>query len=240
MDDPETQDNIWLNELEETEPQTPSEIPSLSPMDQQRLSLYILTQRDRPIPSLESMKEFLELPDDVATKQRLEELDEQYEEDLDRLYMAQAEDYMDDAEDRYYSFDETENFPDVQANYSHFRAEGCNPQFEWEYALAHTTSTYNTRLNEITQRHNKNPEKMVEFEFPQSIDDYRAKSKDAQHRVARFLSLESDDQRKMLTEFGWAWRQVVSLKDEFQTNTEFQEEVRALIVEMNVTDPRKR
>lgn len=152
--------------------------------------------------------------------------------------------------------------PRPQANYSRFRAEGSNPQFEWDYALSRTTSTYNIRLDEITQRHNKNPgEKTVDFEFPQSVDDYRAKSKDTQHRVARFLSLESDAQReKMLTEFGWAWRQVVPLKDEFQTNTvrlwllllprfptisqlfkEFQEEVRALIVEMNsVADPRKR
>lgn len=65
------------------------------------------------------MKEFLELPDDVATKLRLEELDEQYEEDLDRLYMAQAEDYIDDAEDRYYSFDETEKIPDVEVSAKH-------------------------------------------------------------------------------------------------------------------------
>jgi hypothetical protein len=50
------------------------------------------------------MKKFLESPDDVES--RLDELNEQYEEDLQRLYMALAEDYMDDADDLYYSFDE--------------------------------------------------------------------------------------------------------------------------------------
>jgi hypothetical protein len=55
---------------------------------------------------LESMKQFLDLPEDEANALRIRELDEQYEEDLQRLYTAQAEEYMDDAEDRYYSLDE--------------------------------------------------------------------------------------------------------------------------------------
>jgi adenylate cyclase class IV len=52
------------------------------------------------------MKRFIESPDNVES--RVEELNEQYSEDLDKLYMALAEEYMDEEEDRYYSFDANE------------------------------------------------------------------------------------------------------------------------------------
>lgn len=52
------------------------------------------------------MKEFLDLPEDISMKSRIQELHERYEEDLARLYLAQAEDYLDDAVDLYLSFDE--------------------------------------------------------------------------------------------------------------------------------------
>ncbi|KAJ7484380.1 hypothetical protein FB451DRAFT_82834 [Mycena latifolia] len=192
-------------------------------------------RRDRPISSLEAMKEFLDLPEDVATKLRIEELYEQYEEDLERLYMAQAEDYMDEAEDRYYAFQEA--YPEIEDAYSDFRKEDSRrwQQIEWDHALAHTTSTHQTRLEKLRAP-------PTEIEFPQSIDEYRLlKSKETQHRIARFLLLETDEQReKMLSEFGWAWRQVTPLKNEFQANTEFQEELRVSIADLNVADPRKR
>jgi hypothetical protein len=62
-------------------------------------------------------------------------------------------------------------------------------------------------------------QKVAEMDFPQSIAEYRLKPKDTQHRAARFLVLESDEQReKMLSEFTWAWRQVTPLKEEFEAN----------------------
>ncbi|KAJ7698569.1 hypothetical protein B0H17DRAFT_1196677 [Mycena rosella] len=225
---------IDANELE---PQTPQAIPTLDLLDQQRLSLYILTQRDRPIPSLNAMKEFLDLPEDVANKFRVEELNEQHGEDLLRLYAAQADDYIDDAEDRYYSLDEykSPHHDDIEARYSDFRKEDNVAQPDWDYAWSHTMSTYQTRLDklEITP---------AELDFPQSIEEYRSKPREMQQRIARFLLLETDDQReKMLTEFSWAWRQVTALRNEFQMDAEFQEELRASIVELNsVVDPRKR
>ncbi|KAJ6532765.1 hypothetical protein DFH09DRAFT_1182225 [Mycena vulgaris] len=234
MEDSEMQDIGSIIDADECESPTSTSrvLPSLSPIDQQRISLYILTQRDRPISSLESMKEFLELPDDVATKLRIEELNEQYEDDLDRLYMFQADDYIDDAEDRYYAFEQSFE-EDAEELYSLFRREGCDPHLEWDYALTHTTSTYNTRKMQL--------ETPTELEFPQSIDEYRQKRKETQLRVARFLLLETDEQReKMMSEFNWGWRQVAPLKEDFQTNTEFQGELRASIAELNVPDPRRR
>ncbi|KAJ7669367.1 hypothetical protein DFH06DRAFT_1180747 [Mycena polygramma] len=239
MDDLQIQDTVSEPEDEQQWPTNP---PPLSSADQQRLSLFILTQRDRPIPPVESMKKFLDSPDDVDA--RVAELNEQHAEDLERLYLALSEEYMDEAEDRYYSCDEKmlQEFPEVQTLYDALRGEDSNPQPEWEYAVAHTAHTYRTRLEEITRHQVKKvPPKATEFEFPQSIDEYRLKPKETQHRAARFLVLETDEQReKMMAEFNWTPRLVSPLKDELETNQEFQEEVRATIVELNVGDPRKR
>ncbi|KAJ7150945.1 hypothetical protein C8R43DRAFT_493464 [Mycena crocata] len=224
----DTQDPFPSTVSEDEEPRL-EDLPALSPVDQQRMSEYILTQRDRPIPSLQTMREFLDLPDDIAKARTEDEVNENYERDLERLYMAQAEEYIDDAEDRYYSCDETQLADEsIEAQaYSRFRWKGCNPQFEWDYAVARTKSVYNGRVKKS--------------DFPNSIDEYRLKPKETQLRVARFLLLESDEQKeKMCTEFGWGWRQVTSLTEEFQGNPEFQDEIRSVIAELNVVDPRKR
>lgn len=137
------------------------------------------------------------------------------------------------------------------------RSETANPQPEWEYAVAYTMHTYRTRLDDIN-RHGKPREKAAEIDFPQTIEEYRLKPKEIQHRAARFLVLETDEQReKMMSEFGWFSRLVNPLKAEFNASQvcfffcfcehffivfvkEFQEEVRATVVELNVGDPRKR
>ncbi|KAJ6469435.1 hypothetical protein C8R45DRAFT_837457 [Mycena sanguinolenta] len=211
----EAQDTVFDSD---DEPQSPKKAPlPLRAIDQQRLSHYILTQRDRPISSFESMKKFLETPDDVDS--RIDEQNEQYGEDLDRLYTALTEEYLDEAEDRYYAFDDR-MLPDndIEALYRDLHSENSNAQHSWDYAIAYTAHTHHTRLEEIT-RHIKATRRLVEMDFPQSIQEYRLKPKDNQHRAARFLVLESDEQReKMLTEFGWAWRQVTPLKTEFEAN----------------------
>ncbi|KAJ6572109.1 hypothetical protein B0H19DRAFT_1132590 [Mycena capillaripes] len=242
--DPTTDDVEMQNPVSESEDEAQAASkppPPLSTVDQQRLSLYILTQRDRPIPSFESMKKFLESPDDIDA--RVEELNEQYAEDLERLYTALAEEYMDEAEDRYYSFDEkVQPIDDIQALYSDLRSENSNEPV-WDSAIHYTSSTYQKRMNsEDIVWHLKNREKKAaEMDFPQSIEEYRLKPKETQQRAARFLVLETDENReKMMSEFGWTWRLVTPLKDEFQTNQDFQEEIRATIVELNVGDPRKR
>ncbi|KAJ7787904.1 hypothetical protein B0H14DRAFT_2398989, partial [Mycena olivaceomarginata] len=193
-------------------------------VDQQRLSLYILTQRDRPISSLETMKRFAESPDNVES--RVEELNEQYSEDLDKLYTALAEEHMDE-EDRYYSFDANE-LPDKDSQASNaywtMRDKDSDAPTVWDYAVEHTMSTYRTRMEEIRRQvaTREMDEMMAILDFPQSIEEYRQKPKDMQHRAARFLVLESDEEReKMLAAFDWTWSQVAPLKDEFQVNQGF-------------------
>ncbi|KAJ7793403.1 hypothetical protein B0H14DRAFT_2926924 [Mycena olivaceomarginata] len=238
-DDPETWD---MGSEPDNAQSSKKSLPPLGDFDQLRLSQYILTQRDRPISSIESMKRFLESPDDIDS--RIEELNEQYGDDLDRVYTAITEEYLDEAEDRYSAFDEKVVHNDIQALYWDLRGEHSNPEPEWTYVVAHTAYAYRTRMEDLT-RHIKMRErnqKVAEMDFPQSIAEYRLKPKDTQHRAARFLGLESDEQReKMLSEFTWAWRQVTPLKEEFEANEEFQDEIRSTIAELNsVADPRKR
>ncbi|KAJ7255367.1 hypothetical protein C8J57DRAFT_1136704, partial [Mycena rebaudengoi] len=230
-------DDMEFPPTEDVEDIDPKNLPTLVPIDQQRLSLYILTQRDRAIPSLESMKQFLDLAEDEANALRIRELDEQYEEDLQRLYTAQAEEYMDDAEDRYYSLDENVlPNPDIEELYSRFRWEGCTPRFEWEYALHHTKSTYEARRATLQKEGAEQ-----DANFPQSTEEYHALKKEIKQRVARFLVLDTDVKReKMLSEFNWAWRQVQPLMDDFKTDAAFETEVRAIAEQLNVDDPRRR
>jgi len=64
--------------------------------------------------------------------------------------------------------------------------------------------------------------KRWEAQFPVSIEDFKAKSKDVQHRAARFLVLaDGTRQEKMLAEYGWVWRQVKPLQEEMAKNVRF-------------------
>lgn len=54
--------------------------------------------------------------------------------------------------------------------------------------------------------------------FPMSAADFTTKPADVQLRAARFLTADAAKQEKMLSEFGWAWRQVDPLKTEFASN----------------------
>jgi hypothetical protein len=86
--------------------------------------------------------------------------------------------------------------------------------------LRHLHSLYQKRVEiEAAQRQQDAQEeetrKWQEAQFPVSIEDFRGKSKDVQNRAARFLVLDdATRQEKMLSEYGWAWRQVKPLQEE--------------------------
>lgn len=98
-------------------------------------------------------------------------------------------------------------------------------------------------------------------QFPMSVQEYRAlQPKPVQHRVARFLVADAKKQDAIMTEFGWAWRQVLPLKDEYEKNVgirflflspslnasvifvqlEFKVEVQEQVREIEASDPRRR
>lgn len=75
--------------------------------------------------SLQEMKDELEKPDDLSNlKERMNELKQQHLDDLQRMYASHAEDYFDDAMDRYLAKDDLqylvqgENNPVAIASYA--------------------------------------------------------------------------------------------------------------------------
>lgn len=58
-------------------------------------------------------------------------------------------------------------------------------------------------------------QKREDAQFPRNITDWRSKSRDVRLRVARFLEGDSTRQERMMSEFGWAWRQTGALKEEY-------------------------
>ena len=131
--------------------------------------------------------------------------------------------------------------------------------------LRHLHSLYRKRAEiEVAKRQQEAQEEEArrrqEAQFPVSIEDFRRKPRDVQHRAARFLVVDDGvRQEKMLTEYGWAWRQVKPLQEEMAKSVrcffgsmsltsadgdhkqaEFKAEIQALVIELDVTDPRKR
>ncbi|KXN87689.1 hypothetical protein AN958_08326 [Leucoagaricus sp. SymC.cos] len=57
--------------------------------------------------------------------------------------------------------------------------------------------------------------------FPLTLEEFHAKPRDIQIRVANFLNADSARKDRMMTEFNWAWRQVEGLVREFSSNVSF-------------------
>ncbi|KAK6997366.1 hypothetical protein R3P38DRAFT_3220521 [Favolaschia claudopus] len=183
---------------------SPASKPVAAPLDlvdQQRLSLFILTCRNRSIPSYESMKAFVESSETPGrdptgiVETRIQELSDQYAKDVENLYAAIAEDYMDEMEDRYLSFEERlpsgvkmeeddksdlRNVADemIAEFYWSLRrdefAEGDakserSISREWYHALDTTTATFHARIDALS-RH-RNPHRNSEMDMHETSSE---------------------------------------------------------------------
>lgn len=75
-----------------------------------------------------------------------------------------------------------------------------------------------TQANELRAREEKE-RKHREAQFPHSISQYQSlEDPSAKDRVARFLVADQAAKERMLTQFGWAWRQVQPLVTDFSLN----------------------
>jgi hypothetical protein len=64
------------------------------------------------------------------------------------------------------------------------------------------------------QKEEEDMRRRREAQFPQSAVEYHThQDKELQQRLARFLTADAIIQEKMLTEYGWTWRQVQGLKE---------------------------
>jgi len=126
------------------------------------------------------------------------------------------------------------------------------------YAHLHALVPLYLRRADLEARDTENRRRR-DATFPTTAAEYQSIwNKDVQVRIARFLTSERLQQDKMMTEFGWAWRQVQPLLDLFKTDvstlpficrtdhhvfswqTNFKGNVMTRLKDVEVRDPRKK
>ncbi|KAG5637143.1 hypothetical protein H0H81_005627 [Sphagnurus paluster] len=232
--------------------------PTQAAFDAHRSALFVITQKDRAIPTFEQMKEELQADTHASLTRRISELKEQHLADLERMYTWHAEEYLDDALDRYRSRDdlmyitEGENNPDLKQSYAALEAlyeerRNVAQQMKWEddyermrhSHLSILTDLY-AKLKELAVLEEE-AAKRREADFPVSIEEYRSKPKNIQIRVAQYLQLNDATRKdKMLTEFGWRSSNIKSLQDIYDKNDVFKAELVTQLLDAKERDPRKR
>ncbi|PFH53217.1 hypothetical protein AMATHDRAFT_1297 [Amanita thiersii Skay4041] len=222
-----------------------------------RQAMFILTQKDRPIPSLTQMKDELNKSEESANVEiRIKEVKGQHLEDLQRLYAAHAAEYHEEMMDRYRSKDETQypargennttviaSYDELERLYRDTRDAACYEMY-WHDDIARMNYAYQKqliglRIRRQELRHKEEEErKRLDAMFPMNQAEWKNKTRDVQLRVARFLTCTASQQEKMMNEFQWAWRQVQPLRKEFNEDAGFRAEVQAIMLANDVKDPR--
>jgi hypothetical protein len=87
----------------------------------------------------------------------------------------------------------------------------------YRYAYLRTKNELLIQLRALREKEEKE-RKARDAQFPQSIAQYRALDQATQARVGRFLVAEAGAKERMLSQFGWAWRQVEPLMNDFKAN----------------------
>ncbi|KAG6841198.1 hypothetical protein C0991_000995 [Blastosporella zonata] len=205
---------------------------------------YILTQKDRPIPTLEQMREAVnQVVTDDTIKKRIADLKAQHIQDLQRMYNWHAHEYRADARDMFLARDDVMYPPKDEDDKSiqqsnkdimdfYERARYYVPQqMRWENELEELRHSHLEMLLPLYQElkdiedRREQERKRREADFPQSIADYKTKPAEAQLRVATFLMADAARQERMLTEFNWASRQVKPLLEIFKKDDKFKSEI---------------
>lgn len=218
-----------------------------------RLAQYILNNQGVLPPSLQEMKDVVDQEDNITNvKERIKDLEKKHCNDLERLYQWQAQDYQNEAEDMRVAKDDSqylvqgENNPTIVSSYakldSLYKAsrKGHVYQREWDGQLFYLRTAYLKQLFPLQRLLAKLEIQDAEArrkEFPGSVREYRAiQNNDVKFRVAKFLALRDvKAQEQMMAEFGWAWRQVQPLKNEYEKNGDFMVDI-----ELAVRDPTRR
>jgi hypothetical protein len=82
--------------------------------------------------------------------------------------------------------------------------------------LAHVETVAPLLSKVANKQREEESRKRREMQFPQSAAEFNfIQDKELQQRIARFLTSGANVQDKMLNEYGWGWRQVERLKEEY-------------------------
>ncbi|KAF4593180.1 hypothetical protein EYR38_008892 [Pleurotus pulmonarius] len=227
---------------EALDPSTPSTLH----LDAARRAHFILEFKRRPFPSLKSMKEDADKPDDLEMfKQRVAEVKSQYADDLAALQRLQGEEYYEDALDRFTSKDETqylvpsENNPTAIAAYKAMDVLYDNSRSQYvlntrfaddrervDYAFLRTLLPLEGQVTKLKKREEETRREKAKI-FPGTIAEFRALDSETQLRVATYLTSDPLKQENMRAQYGWVWRQTQALVDMCGTDGGFMIEVKA-------------
>ncbi|PPR03928.1 hypothetical protein CVT24_008112 [Panaeolus cyanescens] len=230
-----------------------------------RWAQFAMQYRKQSIPDLESMKSELDAPHKAEPlSARLKTLEDEHIAELEVLYDIQAKEYEQELEDVRWARDEDywaskgdgkpKGWSDItlaDSNYTNAENKkhlnAIDAFLNDPNRLTHLTQTwtsthslvrysYLTRLNNLYDDDRKRMR-----QFPVDIDDFRARTKEWQLRVARFLVSEGGRRERLRVEFGWGVGVEKGLVDRFEMDESFSAEVRAMVVAADhIRDPRQR
>ncbi|KAH8103909.1 hypothetical protein BXZ70DRAFT_923311 [Cristinia sonorae] len=245
-------DSTRLQMQEQSTPPEPD--PAVLPrikrdeVQKQRFAEHVLRTKGTYFPELDELQAVSDRPETASSvKETLTELKEAHRKEVEELYEYEARLYLAEAMDRYLSKDEASPHPDIEKLYSTLRFPTHYAQSDftssWEATrYAHLKSTVPLQqLSSELQQQEQAIQRQKDSRFPINLAQYyQIRNKETQLRIARFLAADSSTRDRMMSEFGWAWRQVNNLVDEYQHNAEFSAEVRERLRDLESTDPRRR
>ncbi|KAF8269686.1 hypothetical protein EI94DRAFT_1785240 [Lactarius quietus] len=225
---------------------TPSEHIDRSDLENHAFAQYILQEHGTYFPKPSDMSGLVESVPNL--KQRINQLQAQHLDELEKLYAHQASRYLDDALDRYLARDEEAGGGYAQAIeelYDGSRRGRTNLEATFDrettlVRLAHTETVAPLLLKTATkEKEGEEFRKRREAQFPQSAAEYHMNhDKELQQRLARFLTSDAIIQEKMLTEYGWTWRQLQGLKEVYAKESTFRDDIQRRVAV--VRDPRRK
>ncbi|KAN0137039.1 hypothetical protein V8E53_005036 [Lactarius tabidus] len=230
----------------DSDPPPPSERIQRSDLENHEFAQYILQEHGTYFPKFSDMSVLVESAPNL--KQRINQLQDQHSADLEKLYAHQATRYLDDALDRYLAQDEEAGGGYAQAIdelYDGSRRGKTNLEATFDrettlVRLAHMETMAPLLLKTATkQKEEEDMRRRREAQFPQSAVEYHThQDKELQQRLARFLTADAIIQEKMLTEYGWTWRQVQGLKEVYSKEPTFRDDIQRRVAV--VRDPRRK
>ncbi|KAH9939151.1 hypothetical protein B0H21DRAFT_50111 [Amylocystis lapponica] len=233
---------------------TDSPDPALAPerqalrdaVERRQFAEDVLQLKGTYFPGLTAAKEMEERPETAASiKEHISDLQRQHYVDLRTLYAWQADDYLDDALDRYHANDDAA--PELDEHYQAVRGQNSALMSAFDEAFSAHCYAHLGTIIPLFEQHaqlavqEEDERRRRDAQFPMSIAEYRAiRNKDIQMRVARFLMADIITRERMTTQYGWVWRQTKPLSDDYQINRVFKLEIDSSVNDIEARDPRRK
>ncbi|EKM50209.1 uncharacterized protein PHACADRAFT_188531 [Phanerochaete carnosa HHB-10118-sp] len=163
----------------------------------------------------------------------IQETQKRHEKEIEKLMDLQTKDHISRVLDAYQSADGIVNLPELNRSmerqtllYMPAFTDASSEYNNYRYAHLCTVNALIKRRDELLAKEERE-RKIRDAQFPGSIAQWRSENPDIQLRVAKFLVSDKSAKERMLSQFGWAWRQVEPLEKDYATNNTFQADIKA-------------